>query len=115
MRIGPLRHRVTFKRKPNQSQNSKGENVVGFTTKDFTCWAAVDDMGQLTGRKLMVAQQILAEGDHLVRTRYRTGMNAYKQIVTVVGGRVFDVQSLVNVDERDRELWFRCTETNPAP
>ena len=114
MRIGPLRHRVIFKKRASSSQNSYGENTAAYE-KDFPCWAAIDDIGRLTGRKLLVAQQILAEGDHLVRTRYRTGLTARKQIVTVVGNRILDVKSVMNIDERDREVWFQCTETNPAP
>ena len=114
MRIGLLRQRVRVKEKAASSQNSYGENNAGYTVKNFECWAAIDDVGSLGGRKLLVAQQILAEGDHLVRMRHRANLNAAKRIETVTGNRIFDVQSLVNIDSRDREVWFRCKETNPV-
>ena len=114
MRIGPLRDRVIVQAKGREVQNAYGENTTT-PTKQFTTWCAIDDVQQLTGRKLQVAQQILAEGDHIVRVRYRDGLKPSYRLKTVVGGRIFDVQSIVNVDGNNREAWFRCKETNPEP
>ena len=113
MKAGSLRHRLTVRSKASESVNSYGENTTAYTT-DQTVWAAIDDMGGMTGRELLVARQILSEGDHIVRTRYRTGMTTAKQFVTH-DSRVFDVESVWNVEDRNRELIFRCKETNPRP
>ena len=116
MRIGPLRDRVIIQERSANSQNAYGENTAGYTVKEAEVWAAIDDVQQLSGKKLVVAQQILAEGDHLVRMRYRDGIKPHKhRLKTVVGNRIFDVQSVVNLEGGNRELWFRCKETNPSP
>lgn len=115
MRIGPLRDRITIHKKAANSQNPYGENTAGFTTKVCETWAAIDDVDRLAGRKLMIAQQIIAEGDHLVRMRYRDGITPAHRITTVSGSRIFDVQSVVEMGGPRRELWFRCKETSPRP
>ena len=114
MRIGKFRHRVIFRKKAPESQNAFGENTADFTVKDFVCWARIDYTSAASGRKVTAGQQIIAEGDPVVAIRYRPNMTAYRQITTVVGGRVFDIASITNVNEMNRELRFRCTESNPA-
>lgn len=73
------------------------------------CWAAIEP---LTGRELYVAQQRVAEVSHKVTIRWFPGILANQGIW--YGKRLFDIQVVLDPDERKCFLVLLCKERNDS-
>lgn len=104
MNPGDLRHRITIQSPTGTAQNQCGEDVPAYTTF-ATVWAAVEP---LRGREYLEAQKIRPEMQYRVRIRYLAGVTTDMQVV--YRGKILDIQSIINVDERNRELHLMCLE-----
>lgn len=103
MRSGPLRHQVTL-RSYTKTRDAYGGEIE--TWSDFaTVWASVDP---LIGREYIAAKQIQAEVSHKIRMRYINGVDPTMKIV--FGSRTFEIVSILNVAEQNRELVIMATE-----
>jgi len=103
IRAGELRHRVTIQQK-SVTRNTFGEEIV--TWQDVaTVWAAIEP---LRGREFFESQQVNAEVTTRIRIRYRPGITPTMRVV--YGSRIFDIQAVINVEERNRELHLMCRE-----
>lgn len=103
MRGGTLRHRVELLN-VSQTRLATGETLPTYVPLG-TVWAAVEP---LTGRELMVAQQTVAETTHRVRIRAREGVATSTRVRH--RGRLLEVQAVLNLEERDREMHLLCKE-----
>lgn len=103
MRAGSLRHRVSI------LHASEGRGTMGDVTSQWqaigTCWASVEP---LSGRELMLAQQIQAEATIRVRMRYRSDVTHQSRILH--NQRTLDVVQVINPAERNEELELLCME-----
>lgn len=97
MRAGQLRHSVTIEQ-ATESQNAIGEAIQTWTT--FAKRRA--SVQPFQGREFWSAKQFNAESNLRVRLRYLTGLTTKMRISW--NGRLFDIRSIVNADERNREL-----------
>jgi len=81
---GTLRHVATFLSPPpaGGTQDSFGRPVGAFTVQ-FTTRASIED---LSGRELLVAQQLQADVTHKVRARWRPGVKASWRVQVTRGG-----------------------------
>jgi len=104
MRIGPMRHRITLEA-PAESQGSDG-SVTRTWAPFATVWASVEP---LLGREYFDAQREQADVSHRVRMRYLAGVTHNMRVV--LGSRVFEIESVLNAGERDRELVLMCRES----
>ena len=103
MRAGRLRHRVTIQ-DYTESQNTFGEVTKNWT--DYaTVWAAVEPV---KGREFWESQQINAEITTKVTLRYLAGVKPKMRILHDT--RIFEIDSVINVDERNRELQLLVKE-----
>lgn len=103
MRAGDLRQRVTINSK-TATQDSLGAEVI--TWVEFaTVWAAVEPV---TGREFMDGRQITAEVTTLIRIRKMDGISPEMQVV--FGSKVYDILSVIHVEERNREIQMVCQE-----
>jgi len=103
MNIGDLRHRITIQQ-PVESSNTFGE--VEKTWQDIaTVWASIEP---LRGREYFDSQQINAEVTTRIRIRYRPGIKPKMRVV--YGERIFDIQSVIDVEERHKEIHLMCKE-----
>lgn len=103
MRPGKLRHRITL-----QQVTRTPDGIGGYTetwTDVATVWAAVEP---LRGRELFDAEQVQSEITHRVRIRYRSGVDSSMRVR--FGARLFRIQSVIDVDERHREIQLMCQE-----
>lgn len=107
MQAGRLRKRVRIQT-PVDAQNGLGEMIRAWSTV-ATVWAAVEP---LRGREMFDAAQVQAEISHRVQLRYRPGVNTTMRIL--FGSRVLQIQSVIDVDERRRELQLMCREMPDA-
>ena len=103
MRLGPLRHRVTFESRKT-GRDEFGQPLEGW---DFvaTLWASVEPFA---GRELMTAQQTQSEITHRIRCRYRAGIETAQRIL--FDGRAFDIQSAINAREIGASLEILAIE-----
>ena len=106
MKAGKLRHRVTIQ-KLDESQDGTGGIRKGSSDwSDFaTRWAAIEP---LQGRELFIAQQVSAEVNIRLRLRYLK--NVTPRMRVLFDGREFDIKSVLNPGERNRELELLCKE-----
>jgi len=103
MRAGQLRHRITLQ-KTTQTRSSFNEVEVSYTDV-ATVWAAIE-WG--SGRRYEEAAQLNAEVQGVVRIRYRSDVKPEWRIK--YGNRYFQILSVANAYERDRELQLNCKE-----
>ncbi|BAU27630.1 SPP1 family predicted phage head-tail adaptor [Aneurinibacillus soli] len=103
MNIGRLRHRVML-----QSRTTI-RNEEGFEDESWTdvatVWAAVEP---LRGREYFAAAAVNAENTVRIRMRYRLGITPDMRLL--YGMRIFEIQSMIDPDERHRELHLMCKE-----
>jgi SPP1 family predicted phage head-tail adaptor len=103
LRIGPLRHRVTI-RTYAKTRDSYGAEIE--TWEDFaTVQASVEPR---IGWEDMAAKQLTAQVSHKIRIRYIEGLLPTMQIEWL--GRTFEISSIINVGERNREILIMATE-----
>lgn len=106
---GKLRQRITIQQPNDTTQNTFGEVVLtddsNWTTVD-TLWAEIET---LTGRELYAAQRIAAEATHKVTLRYYPGIIPKQRVL--FGTRIFDVNAVLNIEERNIELHLLCKES----
>lgn len=105
MRAGRLRHRVTIQEKPDPvPQNSFGEEE--FEWQDVvTLWAAIEP---IRGGEFLEGRHEGAEATTRIVTRYYSGIRP--EMRATEGSHAWDILSVINVDERDRELQLMCRE-----
>ena len=70
-----------------------------------TVWAAVEP---LRGRAFMEAKAAQSEVSHRVRMRYMDGITAAMKVR--FEGRIFSLDAVLNIGERNRELHLMCVE-----
>jgi SPP1 family predicted phage head-tail adaptor len=104
MQSGKLRHKVLIE-SAAEAQDSFGEPDPTWSTFG-TAWAAI---APLTGREAVTAQQIDAQIDHKVTIRYLAGVAPKMRVK--FGSRIFNIISVANIDERNREIQLLVTES----
>jgi SPP1 family predicted phage head-tail adaptor len=70
-----------------------------------TAWASIEP---LNGREFFAAQQVNAEVTARIRLRYLPGVT--RQMQVKFGSRTFAIESVINVEERNRELQLMVKE-----
>ena len=104
MRAGNLRHRVVIQR-PVEERNDLGEVVHRSWAEVATVWS---DVHPLDGRERWLEASVRPELTHAVRLRYRGDVTSECRLLH--DGRVLRIDSVVNIEERNRELRLRCVE-----
>lgn len=98
-----MRHFVTL-RTYTKSRDAYGAEVE--TWDDFaSTWASVEP---LLGREYLASKQISAEVSHKIRMRYMDGVVPTMRVAW--GAREFEIVSVMNVEERNREIVIMATE-----
>lgn len=100
---GELRHQIKLQ-SLTQTSNRLGETDETPVLVSHV-WAKIEP---LTGRELFDSQQFGSDVSHKVTIRYRAGVNAAMQIL--YGVRIFNIVSVLNLDERNRLLVLICKE-----
>jgi SPP1 family predicted phage head-tail adaptor len=103
LRSGDLRRRVTVQQR-TVSVDTFGQQAVSWSSF-LECWA---DIQPSSGRELIAAQAQQSEVTHQVVIRYRSGVLPAMRVL--YQGRVFDIQSVIDVDTQHRRLALMCSE-----
>lgn len=91
-----------------ETRNGYGEAVKTWSTVT-TVWASVEP---LRGRELFDAEQVQSEISHRVRVRYSGSVTPQNRLL--FGSRVLEIQAVINVNERNREMQLMCKEMPDA-
>jgi len=103
MEPGKLRHRVNLQRRTT-TQSATGQPTVAWTTYAAR-WASVRP---LQGREFMLAKQVAADVTTEIKLRYLGGVTAEDRVL--FGSRIYDINTVINTDERNVELVLMCKE-----
>jgi SPP1 family predicted phage head-tail adaptor len=88
--------------------NGYGERITTWSTVAIV-WAAVEP---LRGREFFDAEQVQAEISHRVIMRYRSGRESTMRLLHKE--RVLHIGTIIDVDERHREMQLMCREMPDA-
>ena len=103
MRSGRLNKKITIQ-KTTQAQSSIGEATDTWLTYAVR-WASIEP---LLGREYFESQQVNAEETIRFRIRYLSGVTPKMRISW--DSRLFDIRSVVNVGERNKEMLLMAVE-----
>jgi len=103
MRAGQLRHLVTVK-SPTHTADGKGGIATTWGTVT-TCWASVEP---LRGREWIESHLENSEVTGRVVMRYKAGIRP--DYMVYFGDRTFQIISVINTEERNRELQLMVRE-----
>jgi SPP1 family predicted phage head-tail adaptor len=103
MNSAKLRHRITLQSK------TKVKDSEGITKEKWadvmTVWAAVEP---LRGREYFQAAAVNQENTVRFRIRYRAGVTPNMRVK--YGSRLFDIKSVIDIEERHVEMHLMCQE-----
>lgn len=104
MRAGRLRKRIDIEQQALTSDGAGGD------TESWSAFVAgiYADVEPLTGRELFQAQQVNDELSHRVTVRYYPGVTSKMRVK--YGTRVFLIESIIDPEERHRELQLMTRE-----
>lgn len=107
---GELRQRVTIQGRAQIGVGDRGEPVFApdWTDELIDVPAKVE---QPLGRKLEIAQQLVASATHAIEMHWREGVTVFKRVV--FGDRVLDIGHANDVESRHRKLILTCIEEKP--
>ncbi len=106
MQSGKLRKRVTIQER-TETKNNFAEAVEGFAAVG-SAWASITPM---TGKEPYSADKPSPDVTHEIRLRYNPGLLITPAHRLLCGARIFDVKSVRNVDERNREIAIAAKES----
>ena len=104
MRPGKLRHLVTINRYSTAPNSISNEGTAVYTPGD-TVWASIEPLSM---RELVSSQEVQGVSTHRIRMRYNGNVARLDQIQ--YNGRTFEVEGVLNTEERNIELVLICHE-----
>lgn len=109
MRAGRLRHRVTIEQ-PTTGAFGEADSWAALDATNPERWASIEPA---EGREFFTAKHDVAETPLRFRLRWDSVIDTVTEKMRITmdsGARIFDIQSVVNLDERDREVHIFATE-----
>lgn len=95
--------KITIKQE-STTQDEYGQPTHDWTTV-VTCWASIEPV---IGKEFYAAEQAQSDVTIKIRTEYITGILPKMKIVYAT--RIFEIDSVINYKEQNRDLIFMCRE-----
>lgn len=108
MRAGRFRHFITVQQ-ATETRDALGEPIPAWSTY-AQFWAEVKP---LVGREYFTAQQDVTRVTHRIACRYDSALTITAKMRVSWDSRFFDIEAVLNIYERDRELHLMCVEVQP--
>ena len=102
MRVGRLKAKVTIKQAA-EAADAYGERVMTWSNYAANRWAEVDPQ---KGVEQFLRQRTISSDTVLFRLRYLTGI--IPKMKLIYGGNDYNIRSVINVKNADRELLLEC-------
>ena len=103
MRSGELRHRIEL------LASTSTPDGMGGSTSGWSIFATVwSKIVPLRGRAFMEAKAAQSEVSHRIEMRFMDGITAAMKVR--YEGRIFSIDAVLNIGERNRELHLMCVE-----
>ena len=103
MQTAKYRHRIIIET-ASELSDTVGQMIKTWSTA-ATVWASVNAM---SGKELISSQQLFAEATHKIELRFNSNVTPSARFN--FGGRIFDINFVRNLQERDCYLECLCTE-----
>jgi SPP1 family predicted phage head-tail adaptor len=110
IQIGKLRHRIQILQ-PNPVQDTAGGFTLGNSTVVKTVWATVES---LSGQEKFLARQFESSVTHAIYVRYDKQFKYSQEMQIGYDGRTFQIEAILNPDERHKVLQLLCVELNES-
>ena len=109
VKAGRMRKRVVIEFNDNTTAEAiTGDGQPEDNWREFaTRWASVEPI-ETSGREFREAANVAEDVTHVLRLRYLPGVTAKHRVM--FGIREFEIESVVNVEERGRETVLICRE-----
>jgi len=104
MKFERMRHRIILQKPLDIELNTMGETAPKYENWK-TVWANVEPM---VGREYQESQKLQAETSYRITIRYLAGLHPNMRVM--FRGRAFEVQSILNIGERNEELLLVAIE-----
>jgi SPP1 family predicted phage head-tail adaptor len=104
MKMAKLRHRIRIER---VTETKDIDSLAIETSLTYTAVQA--SIKPISGREYFAAQSTQADVTHRIGLRYLSGVTPKMHVG--YGTRIFDILSVINADERNRELQLMCRES----
>lgn len=88
----------------SQTQTTSGEPVLTWVTH-VSAWASIRP---ISGLERIDADQTTASATHRVEMRYQAGVTEKMRVA--FDGRIFGIESILNVQEANKVLILKCRE-----
>ncbi len=105
MKAGKLKHLVTIEEPPATADLQGGQSGSWTEIEGSPVWASIMP---LSGSRRYEAAQVIQGVSHQISMRYLSGVTSEMRVMLDL--REFRIRSVVNVDERNRELRLLCEE-----
>ncbi|EOO28619.1 hypothetical protein IIU_05737 [Bacillus cereus VD133] len=105
MTLAKKNKRITFQKKVEGYHTDEEGNPIEKWEDVVTVWAAVKP---LRGREFWQAASVNAENTIRVEIRYRKGITNNMRIL--YGNRLLDMNSVIDVEEKHRDMHLMCKE-----
>lgn len=107
IKISDLRHRIKFQKEKKTADDYHGHTS---TWNDVAVvWAKVEPV---SGREYYYAHQLKNAISHKITVRYRDDITVEMRVV--FEERIMKIESLINLQERERFIELRCMEEKNA-
>ena len=101
--IGKLRHQISLL-KPIIVKDALGQEIEKFEVHK-TVWASIEP---LSGKEYFSAKQVNSEATIKITIRYVESLLPHW--VVQFGHRIFNIEAIINFEERNRYLQLLCSE-----
>jgi SPP1 family predicted phage head-tail adaptor len=108
LQAGKLRHRIDIVA-PTNAQDSTGGISLADNIVYANVWAAIE---AVTSKDNLAVGEFVTQTTHKVTVRYLPGVTARMQVW--FRGRQFQIQGVLNPDERTKMLFLMCIEINDS-
>jgi SPP1 family predicted phage head-tail adaptor len=103
---GELRHQITIQQW-SSVRSAIGEASDSFSDYKADIWAKIESAG---ANEFYRSRKLQGEGSHVVTIRYDDAPSTEIKMQVVFGSRNFDIQGVLNVEERNVWLVLLCRE-----
>ena len=105
MSIGQFRTRLTVEESVEARTPDGG--VLEVWQHKQLIWARVQG---LRGRELFSAQQVNPQTSHKLTIRRVSGLTSQHRLRSLDGSRIFNIESVIDIDDRHKHMELICTE-----